>query len=150
AKENNMTAAQVFSVANFIALAGWLILILLGRRVWVAPLLTGAILSLLIAVLYSWLIISYWPQAKGGFGSLADVQTLFSNEWLLLAGWVHYLAFDLFIGSWEVRDAKRHGIPHWAVIPSLILTFLFGPIGLLLYFVIRMARTRSVIVEPNT
>jgi Domain of unknown function (DUF4281) len=145
-----MTAAQVFSIVNFIALAGWLILILLGRRVWVASLLTGAILPLLFAVLYSWMIVSYWPAAKGGFGSLADVQTLFSNEWLLLAGWVHYLAFDLFIGSWEVRDANRHGIPPWAIIPSLILTFLFGPMGLLLYFLIRIARIRRLIVEPKT
>jgi len=67
-----------------------------------------------------------------------------------LAGWVHYLAFDLFIGSWEVRDANRHGIPPWAIIPSLILTFLFGPMGLLLYFLIRIARIRRLIVEPKT
>jgi len=144
-----MTATQVFSVANLIALIGWLILIILGRKMWVASLVTGAILPLLFAALYSWLLISHWSEAKGGFGSLAYVQMLFSNEWILLAGWVHYLAFDLFIGSWEVRDAQHFGIPHWAVIPGLVLTFLFGPVGLLLYFVIRMFRTRKLNIDPS-
>jgi ABA4-like protein len=144
-----MTAAQVFSIANLIALTGWLVLIIVGRKMWVAPLVTGAILPLLFAALYSWLVISYWSETKGGFGSLADVRMLFSNEWILLAGWVHYLAFDLFIGSWEVRDAQHFGIPHWAVIPSLILTFLFGPVGLLLYFVIRTLRIRKLNIEPR-
>ena len=47
---------------------------------------------------------------------------------------MHYLAFDLFIGSWEVRDARRHGVPHVLVIPCLLMTFLLGPIGLLAYW----------------
>ena len=61
------------------------------------------------------------------------MRRLFGDEALLLAGWVHYLAFDLFVGSWEVRDAQRLGIPHLLVVPCLVLTFLFGPVGLLLY-----------------
>jgi len=144
-----MTAAQVFAIANLVALTGWLILMIAGRKPLVASLVTGAILPILFAILYSWLLMSHWSEAKGGFGSLADVQMLFSNEWILLAGWVHYLAFDLFIGSWEVRDAQRFGIPHWAVMPSLVLTFLFGPVGLLLYLVIRMFRIRNLNIEPD-
>jgi len=50
---------------------------------------------------------------------------------LLLAGWVHYLAFDLFIGSWEVEDAAANGIPHWLLLPCLFLTLMVGPVGLL-------------------
>jgi hypothetical protein len=59
------------------------------------------------------------------------------GRWALLAGWTHYLAFDLFIGGWEVRDAQRRGISHLLVVPALILTFLVGPAGLLLYLAIR-------------
>ena len=106
-----MTAEQVFSIGNTIALLGWLLLVTLGPRRWVAPLITGAILPLLFAVLYGSLLAAHWGETPGGgFGSLAQVAALFSNPWLLLAGWVHYLAFDLFIGSWEVRDApgQRH------------------------------------------
>ncbi len=144
-----MSAGHLFSFANFVAAAGWLALIILGRKTWVAALVIGAILPLLFAMLYSGLLLAYWSEAKGGFATLADVQALFSNEWILLAGWVHYLAFDLFIGSWEVRDARHHGIPHWAIIPSLILTFLFGPVGLLLYFLIRIFRIRSTALNST-
>ena len=69
---------------------------------------------------------------------------LFANPFALLAGWVHYLAFDLFIGAWEVRDAQQHQVPHLAVVPCLLLTFLFGPAGLLLYFVLRYALRRQL------
>lgn len=140
-----MTADQVFSLANNVALLGWLLLVILGPRRWVAPLITGAILPLLFAILYGGLIAAHWGDTPGGgFGSLTQVATLFSNRWLLLAGWVHYLAFDLFIGSWEVRDARANRISHWFVIPCLILTFLFGPVGLLLYFMLRLAKVRSL------
>jgi hypothetical protein len=143
-----MTADQVFSIANTIALLGWLLLVILGPRRWVAPLITGAILPLLFAVLYGSLLAVHWGETPGGgFGSLAQVAALFSNPWLLLAGWVHYLAFDLFIGSWEVRDAQANGIRHWFVIPCLALTFLLGPLGLFLYFVLRVARVRSLRLE---
>jgi len=139
-----MSAEQVFSMSNSVALLGWLILAALGWKRWAASLVTGAILPLVFAVLYAALIVAHWGETKGGFGSLASVGELFSDQWLLLAGWVHYLAFDLFIGSWQVRDAREKGIPHLLVIPSLILTFLFGPTGLLLYFVVRCARSRSL------
>src|SRR4051812_21348401 len=52
---------------------------------------------------------------------------------MLLAGWTHYLAFDLFVGRWEVRDAQRRGIPHLLITPALVLTFLLGPAGFLFY-----------------
>src|SRR5579871_1988637 len=144
-----MSAEQVFSLANTLALLGWLLLVILGPRRWVAPLITGAILPLLFAMLYGALLVAHWSETPGGgFGSLVQVAKLFSNQWLLLAGWVHYLAFDLFVGSWEVRDAQAHGISHWFVIPCLLLTFMLGPTGLLLYFIIRLARIRSLRLEP--
>jgi hypothetical protein len=68
---------------------------------------------------------------------LQQVAALFSVPAALLAGWIHYLAFDLFIGSWEVRDSQRLKISHWLVVPCLVLTFLFGPIGLALYLLLR-------------
>jgi hypothetical protein len=139
-----MTPDQLFSVANPVALVGWLILVFAGRMKWAAGLVTGAIIPLLFGVLYTSLIVAHWGQSTGSFSTLAGVAALFENHWLLLAGWVHYLAFDLFVGSWEVRDAAKNGIAHWMVIPCLALTFLFGPIGLLLYFLLRMARVRSL------
>jgi len=72
----------------------------------------------------------YGPE----FGPVAQ---LFENHWLLLAGWVHYLAFDLFIGAWETRDAMARRIPRLLLAPCLVLTFMLGPIGLLCYHAVR-------------
>ena len=73
----------------------------------------------------------------GGFGSLAAVMELFSHEKAALAGWVHFLAFDLFIGAWICRTARREGVRFWAVVPCLVLTFLFGPVGFLAFWAVR-------------
>jgi hypothetical protein len=138
-----MSAEQLFSLTNSVAFLGWLTLVFAGRARWAASLVLGVILPLLLAVIYSGLLIGHWGESGGSFRTLAGVSTLFENHWLLLAGWVHYLAFDLFIGAWEVRDAQALGISHLIVVPCLVLTFLFGPAGLLLYFLIRIARRRG-------
>ena len=104
----------------------------------------------LLAVGYVALLAGTLGHSDGGFSSLAAVRALFDNPWALLAGWTHYLAFDLFIGGWEVRDAQRRGIPHLLVVPALVLTFLFGPGGLLLYLAIRSFAPRTgVPVKEN-
>ena len=133
---SRMTAEQLFSILNLMAVAAWLPLVFLPRVRWTATLLP-VVVPLLLAVIYVVLVAATLPRSEGGFSSLAGVRALFDNPWALLAGWTHYLAFDLFIGGWEVRDAQRRGIPHLLIVPALVLTFLFGPAGLLLYLAIR-------------
>lgn len=137
-----MTAEQLFSVLNLVAMAGWLPLVFLPGRRW-ATAVVAVVVPALLAAVYVALVIVALPGSDGGFSSLAGVRTLFDNPWGLLAGWVHYLAFDLFIGGWEVRDAQRRGVPHLLVVPALVLTFLLGPGGLLLYLAIRMLGSRK-------
>lgn len=142
-----MTAEQLFSILNLMTAAAWLLLICLPRVRWtstVLPVMTPA----LLAVVYAALIALNMPGSEGGFGSLAELKALFDNPWMLLAGWTHYLAFDLFIGGWEVRDAQRRGIPHLLVVPALVLTFFFGPVGLLLYLAIRWFRVPTAVGAP--
>jgi len=134
-----MSPEQLFSIANTIAAASWVLLAVLPRRRWVTGAVTGTLVPALFAVAYIGLIVSTFGRAEGGFSTLARVAALFINPWMLLAGWVHYLAFDLLIGTWEVRDAQARGIPHLYVVPCLILTFLFGPAGWLLYAALRSA-----------
>ncbi len=98
----------------------------------------------LFAGLYTAIVAVHFSSSEGGFSTLTDVRLLFSNPWLLLAGWIHYLAFDLLIGSWEVRDARDRKIPHLFVVPCLVLTFLFGPAGWLAYLGVRSIRSRSL------
>jgi hypothetical protein len=132
-----MTAAQLFSILNLMALAAWLPLVFLPRARWAATVVPVAVPALL-AVVYVVLVVASLPWSEGGFSSLADVRALFDDPRVLLAGWTHYLAFDLFVGGWEVRDAQRHGIRHLFVVPALALTFLFGPAGLLMYLSVRV------------
>ena len=134
-----MNSEQLFAVANATVLVAWILLIALPRWHWIAEVLCARLVPALLAVLYVALIGANWMRSEGGFSTLADVSLLFSNPWVLLAGWVHYLAFDLFVGSWEVRDARTRGIRHWLVVPCLVLTFLFGPAGWLLYLGLRTA-----------
>ena len=82
--------------------------------------------------------------ADGGFSSIEAVRALFQSDALLVAGWLHYLAFDLFVGAWEVRTARAAGIPHLLVIPCLALTFLFGPLGFLAFLILRAACKHAV------
>jgi Domain of unknown function (DUF4281) len=142
-----MSPDQIFSISNPLAMIAWLALVFVPRRS--ARLVAGAIIPLLFALLYTFLILAHFGEGEGGFASLTDVAALFRNPWALLAGWIHYLAFDLFIGAWEVRDAQRLGIHHLAVVPCLLLTFLFGPIGLLLYTIIRAAWKKKLAVEES-
>ena len=137
----------VFSMASTAVLPGWLLLAFLPRWRHTARLVCAVVIPGLLAALYAAIIAARWGGAEGGFSSLADVQKLFADPWLLIAGWIHYLAFDLFVGAWEVRDAQRLGIPHLLVVPCLVLTFLFGPVGLLLYGIVRAVRTRRVLVD---
>lgn len=138
-----MKAELIFSIANMVALAGWLLLAIgpgwgITRRV-----VLSGILPLLLSVAYLVIIILFFGRSEGGFGSLPEVMKLFTNEWAMLAGWIHYLAFDMFIGAWEVKDAREKGVSHLLVIPCLVLTFLLGPIGLLLYHIIRQFAARG-------
>lgn len=138
-----MEAAEIFRIVSTAVLPGWLLLILVPRWRFTMP-VAAVGLPLALAVVYAVVLGRHWGEGQGGFGSLKEVGMLFANPFALLAGWVHYLAFDLFIGAWEVRDAQKHQVPHLAVVPCLLLTFLFGPAGLLLYFVLRYALRRQL------
>ena len=125
-------------MCNLLALPGWILLILAPRNRW-ALIVAGTLIPATMACVYVFLIAVHVGQTGGSFSTLAGVAQLFSNPWLLLAGWVHYLAFDLFVGTWEARDAVERGISRWFVVPCLLLTFLLGPIGWLAYHAVRIA-----------
>lgn len=139
-----MSDAQLFQYASTTALLSWIALVVQPKRL--APVLRFAVPGAL-AVLYIWALATAPKNPDGGFGSLAQVKALFTQDRAILAGWVHYLAFDLFIGCWEVIDARERGINHLFVIPCLFLTFMFGPVGLLLYFVLRAGLSRSATAQ---
>jgi len=137
-----MNFEMMFSVASMLVMPGWLLLVFFPRWRWTTALITSCLLPGLLAIAYLGLFMTHFnsvPEGFAAFNSLAGVKSLFQSDALLLAGWIHYLAFDLFIGSWEVRDAGRLGIHHLLVIPCLVFTLMLGPVGLLMYLVLRLA-----------
>lgn len=139
-----MKAEQIFSIASMTAIIGWLLLAILPRWKFTRLAVLSGAIPLLLSVAYLILIALFFGLAEGGFDSLANVMKLFTNEWVVLAGWIHYLAFDLFVGSWEVKDSQDAGITHWLVIPCLFLTFMFGPVGFLLYSILRFFMAKEI------
>lgn len=144
-----MSPDQTFAIVNQIALVTWMLLVLFPRRNVVTQTIAGAVAPVLLAITYIALIAANWGGSEGGFTSLADVSALFSNPWLLVGGWVHYLVFDLLVGRWELLDSQQQGIPHLLVVPCLLMTFLFGPGGWVLYLVLRTAWAWRIGTAPR-
>lgn len=135
-----LTPTALFSVANTVAMLGWLLLLIAPRWMVTRRLVLSGALPLGLAVAYAVVIGIHYagPQGSvGGFSSLAEVALLFQDPWALLAGWVHYLCFDLAVGAWSARDAHRRRVPHLLLIPCLLFTFMLGPVGMLLYAIVR-------------
>jgi hypothetical protein len=142
-----MSPETIFNICNIVALIGWIVLLIIPFWDSSDKLIVGIIITML-ALVYAWLIFSEFRiEDAGNFGSVAGVQELFANPKLLVAGWVHYLAFDLMAGLFIKKNSVKHGISHWYAIPCLIFTFMLGPIGLLLYFIIRWIITRQYFAE---
>lgn len=135
-----MTPEGLFTASGFIAMAGWAVLAvgIFFNQALLRDVIAGRIVPALLALAYSALILLHWAGSEGGFGSLAEVARLFANPWLLLAGWVHYLAFDLAIGAVMARKVFDEGLPRLILVPVLPLTFLFGPIGWLVFEILRL------------
>lgn len=137
-----------FGLGNALALVCWVALAVSpASRPWASTvwLVTGRAVPLLLAVAYVALLVVH--RGPGGFDSLARVRQLFDQPGLLAAGWLHYLAFDLFVGTWITKRAGQLGLHHAWVIPCLLLTFLFGPAGLLCFVLLCALRGLPVLKE---
>ena len=140
-----MKPERIFSICNSLALVAWIILMFFtfwkNRDVYIF-----GVIIILFAIIYSWLIFSNISiDGFKNFNTLNGVSQLFSNKSLLLAGWIHYLAFDLLTGIYIVNNARKNGLNHWTIVPVLFFTFLLGPFGLLLYILLRTIKTKKYI-----
>lgn len=137
-----MHPEQIFTAANTLAMIGWIILIFLPFWQASDKFITSIIITLM-ALVYTWLMFTaFKPSDMEGFSSLNGVKKLFENDKLVVAGWVHYLAFDLLAGMFIKNNGIRYNINHWLLVPCMLLTFLFGPFGLLLFLIIRLIKTK--------
>ena len=144
-----MNFETYFSIAGMVAMTGWLFLLASPLIPAWSDRIAGTILPVVLS--FGYVVLLVVPAASGGgFGTLAEVMELFSYEQATLAGWVHFLAFDLFIGAWACRTARAEGVNFWFVAPCLPLIFLFGPAGLLAFQAVRAFRVRLASEGPES
>ena len=139
-----MSPNRAFSAGGALAMLSWLALSAslftpdpARSAIWTATTIAvPAILGVAYAIL---LTRGIRDGTGGGFGSIAAVRRLFSSDAALAAGWIHYLAFDLFVGTWIAREGLAADLPPLLILPCLFATFMVGPVGLVLFLVLRFA-----------
>ena len=145
--------SAAFSIGGLVAMLGWAGLVVglfvqpVRATAWTAA---AILIPAMLAIAYILLIQEGMRAAEGGgFGSIAEVRALFANDSALAAGWLHYLAFDLFVGAWIAREGLASRVPALLLVPCLALTFLLGPAGLLLFLILRFAFSRRLALEAE-
>jgi hypothetical protein len=142
-----MSPDLIFAIANNGILVFWLLLIVAPRWRGTELAVHSIAVPLVLGLAYLWLFTCVWLGGEGAPGTnyftLPGVMALFDSPTGAVMGWIHYLVFDLFVGAWEARDAAKRNVPHWVVVPCLIVTLMAGPVGLALYLVLRIVLRRG-------
>jgi len=139
-----MQPSEIFSLTNTLAMIMWLLMIFLPKWKVTKVLIDYKIVPILLSIIYVIYIgINISRSGFPQFGSLSSVMALFTDEAATLAGWAHYLAFDLLVGMWILDRNKKYQIHHILLIPSLICTFMLGPVGFLLFLITSTFKTKS-------
>ena len=140
-----MSYALLFSLINLSVMPAWALLILAPKWKVTEKLVHSMLYPLLLGGIYLGMMVASMAFGLGAspddppvsFTTIEGVRNIFATDAGVIVGWAHYLVFDLFVGAWEARDAKRRGFNHWLLVPCLVLTFMFGPVGLFLYLILR-------------
>lgn len=143
-----MTSEEIFTLTTLLAMGGWLLLLISPIiPVW-SDRIAGFAIPIALSVVYTALVLAT-GMGDGDYGDLAGVTKLLGNPEGALSGWLHFLAFDLWLGAWMCRTARAHDMRFWLVLPCLALTFAFGPIGFLLFTVLRGKGWTPAVREVN-
>ena len=144
-----LTNENIYLIANWGVIPFWLLLIFFPYNQLTNFFTQSVIAPLLLAAGYVYL--SYTIYLEGNifnsfelYNGLDGLYSMFANESLLLVFWLHFLAISLFTGAWIVRDSKKYVIPKILTIPSLILTYFTGPIGLIIYWFFRIFFSKKI------
>lgn len=139
-----MQAADIFSICNKVILLGWVLLIFLPNWKYTQAIILNGLIVLFSGI-YAYMILkdigNFNPDS---FSTLANVKALFQNDDAVAAGWIHYLAFDLFVGAYIVKKSKQIGLSRVLYTLTLPFTFMFGPLGYLLFVIFKTIKTKSL------
>ena len=144
-----LTYENIYLAANWGVIPFWLLLVFAPNHQLTNFFVQSIVAPLLLAVGYTYL--SYTIYLEGNifdgfelYNGLDGLYSMFANEALLLIFWLHFLSISLFAGAWLVRDSKKYLIPKIITIPSLILTYFSGPVGLTIYWFIRIFFSKKI------
>lgn len=141
-----------YSLINALVVPAWALLLVLPRSPITKALVHSMLWPVLMGSIYATLLIAslaFGQAHPDADFSFTGVQALFDHPNGVLVGWTHFLVFDLFVGAWIARDAQRQEISHIVTVPCLLAAFLFGPVGLLLYAVIRLFSGKGFALSEN-
>ncbi|MBA6155699.1 DUF4281 domain-containing protein [Tenacibaculum sp. S7007] len=140
-----MTPTQVFSIAGMITTPMWILMIFFPKWKVTNYLISFKIVPIILSFIYTIYIINTISiNGMPDYGNLDSVMKLFTEENAVLAGWVHYLVFDLIIGMWILNASKKLNIHQLIIAPCLFATFMFGPVGFLLFFIIKIIKQNKL------
>ena len=144
-----INSETIYLVANWGVIPFWLLLIFFPNNSTTNFFAQSIIVPLLLAIAYAYLAYNLYLEENifDGFElykGLDGLYSMFSNEILLLIFWLHFLAISLFAGTWMVRDARRYFIPKVITIPSLVLTYFSGPVGIVIYWSLRIFFAKKI------
>ncbi len=138
--------ASLFRLSNLLVLPLWALMILAPRWRWTTRIMQSALVSAAPAILYAALVLprlgEIWPAVSRP--TLNEVVALLGSPAGATIAWVHFLAFDLFVGRWIYLDSRERRVSAWFVAPVLFLTLMLVPAGFLLYLVVRSAAVSPV------
>jgi hypothetical protein len=139
-----MNATSIFSFGNSFVLLGWILLIFLPKWKHTQTIILNGMI-VLFALIYAYLLLKdIGSFSVDSFSTLANVKALFQNDNAVVMGWIHYLAFDLFVGAYIVKKSQQLQISRWLYTLPLPFTFMFGPVGYLLFFLIKTVKTKTI------
>ncbi len=135
----------IFTLSNLFVLPFWALMIFLPHWRWTQRIMRSLWPVLVLCVVYAVLLLSQIGGVAGSLlnPTLAGIAGLLGTPAGTAVGWVHFLAFDLFVGRWAYLDSRERGISAWLVSPTLFFVFMAGPLGLLLYLAVRWLSQRS-------
>jgi hypothetical protein len=143
-------AQGFFQVTNTLALVAWIALVLFpGKKLvsgWLCAVVMPGLLALGYAAVIAWKFATNGPP-EGDVMTLSGLRDVFQDDWVFAAAWTHYLVFDMVVGAWIARDSVKLGLPWLLRTVALVLTFLSGPVGFLIYILGRWVLRREAAVE---
>ena len=132
----------IFQLSNLLIMPFWLLMIFLPFWSWTKRIIGSIWIVLPVALLYAILVVPIMPSAFADLlnPSLESIAALLGTPEGAAIGWAHFLAFDLFVGRWVFLDGQARGISSWLLSPVLFFVLMFGPLGLVLYLLVRLVR----------